>query len=266
MNNGDTAPKSSSDDLARYRAPALEKGLDILELLVAESEPLSVSVIAQKLGRSTGELFRMIQVLERRGFVEQTAANGGYRLSGRLLSLGMDQPAVKTLVEIALAHMRQLSLDIGQSCHLAMHSEGQIVVVARMESSEMIGFSVRIGYRRPLMSTLSGTILYAFQPEIIRRRWEEYLRPRPTKEQLSVFIAKADRIRKKRHAQQPSEFVVGVTDMSAPILRDEIAAAALTVPFLASTSPAKSISESTEYITRAARAISSGLILSDQRA
>jgi len=60
--------------------------------------------------------------------------------------------------------VRQLSFDISQSCHLAMHSEGQIVVVARMESAEMIGFSVRIGYRRPPWHTLSGAILYAFQP------------------------------------------------------------------------------------------------------
>lgn len=205
-------PKSSSDDLARYRAPALEKGLDILELLVAESQPLSVSVIAQKLGRSTGELFRMIQVLERRGFVEQAAVNGGYRLSGRLLSLGMDQSSVKTLVEIALPHMRQLSLDIGQSCHLAMHSEGQIVVVARMESSEMIGFSVRIGYRRPLMSTLSGTILYAFQPEIIRRRWKSTCGPgRPRNSSAFLQLRPTESEKNGTHSSQASLLLASPT-------------------------------------------------------
>jgi len=257
--------KAPVADPHRYRAPALEKGLDILELLVAEHSDLSLSSIAQKLGRSTGELFRMIQVLERRGFVEQSHESGAYRLSGRLLSLGMDQPMVKTLVEIALPHMRQLSTEIGQSCHLAMHSEGQIVVVARMESAEMIGFSVRTGYRRPLMHTLSGAILYAFQPQVTRQRWEEYWRPRPSIEQLNVFRAKADRIRKRGHAQQNSEFVQGVTDISAPIVRDDIAAAALTVPFLSSTSPARSLEESIPDLVAAARAISSGLMLSDQR-
>jgi len=256
----------ASDAESRYRAPALEKGLDILELLVSEPDPLTVSVIAQKLSRSTGELFRMIQVLDRRGFVEQAPESGGYRLSGRLFSLGMVQPAVKTLIEIALPHMRQLSLDIGQSCHLALHSVGQIVVVARMESSELIGFSVRIGYRRPLTHTLSGTLLYAFQPEVNRRRWEEHLRPKPGKEELAEFRAKADRIRKKGHGQQPSEFVPGVTDISAPILRNNIAAAALTVPFLDSTSPVRSLKESTEYLVRTAAEISSGLLSGDQRA
>jgi len=258
-------PKLTANPRHRYRAPALEKGLDILELLVAESQALTVSNIATKLGRSTGELFRMIHVLERRGFVEQSRESGAYRLSGRLLSLGLDQPAVKTLVEIALPHMRQLSLDIGQSCHLAMHSEGQIVVVARMESAEMIGFSVRIGYRRPLLQAVSGAILYAFQPQVIRERWEKHCRPWPSSEQLHVFRAKAARIRQQGHAQQRSEFVQGVTDLSAPIVRDDIAAAALTVPFLASTSPARSLKDSVAFIVRAARAISGGLVLSDQR-
>ena len=260
------APHSGAAQIVRYRAPALEKGLDILELLVAESDPLTVSEIAKKLHRSTGELFRMIQVLERRGFVEQGPEAGGFRLSGRLFSLGMAQPAVKTLTEVALPHMRRLSLDIGQSCHLALHSVGQIVVVARMESSELIGFSVRIGYRRPLTHALSGALLYAFQPEIVRGRWEEHLRPKPSKKELAEFRAKADGIRKTGHGRKASESVPGVTDISAPILRNDIAAAALTVPFLESTSPAKSLKESTQYLIRAADHISRGLLTSDHRA
>jgi len=259
-------PRFDDGDSVRYRAPALEKGLDILELLVAEPLPLTVSVIAQKLNRSTGELFRMIQVLDRRGFVEQAPESGGYRLSGRLFSLGMVQPAVKTLIELALPHMRQLSLDIGQSCHLALHSVGQIVVVARMESSELIGFSVRIGYRRPLSHTLSGAVLYAFQPDVIRQHWEEQLRPKPTREELIAFRAKAERIRRKGHGKQASEFVGGVTDISAPILRNSVAAAALTVPFLDSSSPVRSLKESTEYLVRTAGEISSGLLSADHRA
>jgi DNA-binding IclR family transcriptional regulator len=82
---------------------------------------------------------------------------------------------------------------------------------------------------------------------------------------LNIFRAKADRIRKRGHAQQNSEFVQGVTDISAPIVRDDIAAAALTVPFLSSTSPARSLEESIPDLVAAARAISSGLMLSDQR-
>ena len=81
----------------------------------------------------------------------------GYRLTSKLFALGLDQPHVKTLIEISLPVMRQLSRNTGQSCHLAIRRfNGQIIVVARMESSEQIGFTVRVGYSRALQLTGSG--------------------------------------------------------------------------------------------------------------
>src|SRR3954463_2173863 len=111
-----------SDTGRRYRAPALEKGLEILELLAGEAGPLPVSAIGQRLGRSTNELFRMIQVLQYRGYIQQETG-GGYRLTDKLFSLGMEQPRTRNLLEVALPAMRQLAVRIGQSCHLAVHSK-----------------------------------------------------------------------------------------------------------------------------------------------
>src|SRR2546421_6967435 len=154
-----------AENESRYRAPALEKGLDVLELLAAQTEPMTLTAIVKQVGRSHGELFRMVQVLEHRGYIEQESGGEGYRLTDRLFSLGMQQPRTRSLLEIALPVMRQLTQAVGQSCHLAMHSLGDIVVVARIESAELLGFSVRVGYRRPLAKSASGSVLYAFQPE-----------------------------------------------------------------------------------------------------
>ena len=48
---------------AKYRAPALDKGLDILELLARAQAPLTMTGIAAAIGYSKGEIFRMLQVL-----------------------------------------------------------------------------------------------------------------------------------------------------------------------------------------------------------
>ena len=45
-------PVSIADDAERYRAPALDKGLDILELLAATDDGLSQAEIAKALARS----------------------------------------------------------------------------------------------------------------------------------------------------------------------------------------------------------------------
>lgn len=250
---------------SRYRAPALEKGLDILELLAGETEPMTLTAIVKRLGRSHGELFRMVQVLEYRGYIEQDESNEGYRLSDRLFSLGMQQPRMRTLHEIALPIMRQLADAVGQSCHLALHSLGDIVVIARIESGELMGFSVRVGNRRPLPKSASGVVLYAFQPEDVRRRWEKLFNPPLAEQELEAFRAEADSIHDRRVVLTPSPVVVGVTDISAPVMRGGMAAAALTVPYLKKLQPSVSPKETAELVRRAAEKISQQLIETDSR-
>ena len=75
------------EDGRRYKAPALEKGLDILELLATTSTPMTLTQIVNQLDRSHGELFRMVQVLEFRGYIEQEGPSEGYVLTDKLFSL-----------------------------------------------------------------------------------------------------------------------------------------------------------------------------------
>lgn len=222
---------ADEEQLPKYRAPALDKGLDILELLSSTPEPLTATTIVKRLGRSTGELFRMLQVLEYRGYIERPAGGEGYKLTSKLFGLGMIQPPVKGLVEIALPYMRELARETGQSCHLAMHSQGDIVVVARMESNAELGFSVRVGYRRAMPRTTSGLVLYAFQDDATRSRWDSFFSEVPADE-TDQFRKRADSVRAIGHVQSPSSYVAGVTDLSSPILRGEFAAAALTIPYV----------------------------------
>ena len=79
----------------KYSAPALEKGLDILELLSKDATPLSTSTIAEKLGRSNAEIYRMILVLEQRGYIEKSEDIDGYQVTRRLLQLGTEHEPIK---------------------------------------------------------------------------------------------------------------------------------------------------------------------------
>lgn len=248
----------------RYRAPALEKGLQILELLAGEARPMPLSAIAQRLGRSTNELFRMMQVLQYQGFIDQ-ATGGGYQLTDKLFSLGMEQPRTRNLLEIALPVMRQLAVTIGQSCHVAVHSKGQIVVIARMESDEQIGFTVRLGYRQSLLKTSSGAVLYAHQNADTRKRWAARWEPQPNPQELATFLRRCEAIRARGHETAVSSFVAGVTDISAPILRGGQAAAALTVPFVHSNPLRLPMEETVGHIEAAAHEISQQLVHGDSR-
>jgi len=249
----------------RYRAPALDKGLDILELLGKERSPLTISIISQRLGRSISELFRMVQVLEYRGFIRQADNGEGFVPTDKLFALGMDQAPVKSLLELSLPVMRELSTTIGQSCHLVLRSGSDIVVVARMESAGEIGFTVRVGYRKTLVLSGSGPVLYAFQQERDQQKWLKEVPADVTAQQLATFLARTERVHAQGYGRAESEFVIGVTDLAAPVLRGPIAAAALTVPFVHSSQLVMPIEDAIEHLCASAKSISSSLHISDHR-
>nr|WP_298723237.1 IclR family transcriptional regulator [uncultured Steroidobacter sp.] len=221
------------DEERKYSAPALEKGLDVLELLAARGTPLTMSQIAAELGRSVSELFRMVDALVHRGYVAQAESGDGFELTNKLFALGVARAPTKSLLEDALPEMRKLSHVIGQSCHLAVPSEEQMVVVARIEAPGNQGFSVRVGYRRPLVDSTSGLVLYAFQPEAVREEWRKRLAPTVSAKAWKSFEERAALARTQKYVKADSDVTRHIVDLSAPVIAaDGGAAAALTCPYI----------------------------------
>lgn len=214
----------------KYRAPALEKGLDILELLARHSDPLTSSQIATILGRSVSELFRMIMALEYRGYIMQVA--DGYALTNKLFTLGIAQGSAKTLLDASLSAMKELSNEIGQSCHLVVPSGDQIVVIARQESPMDLGFSVRVGYRRRLIDTNSGALFFGLASAEEQAQWLPHLSHSATSDEVQRFHLRAEAAVQKGYIQHPSDFVEGVMDFCMPICNRQGAVAVLIVPFI----------------------------------
>jgi DNA-binding IclR family transcriptional regulator len=202
----------------KYRAPALEKGLDVLELMAARGAPMTLSQISTALDRSVSELFRMVQALEYKGYIVSSASGEGYSLTNKLFALGMAQAPIKTLVEAALPAMRRLAKASVQSCHLAVPSDDQIAVVTRVEAPGDLGFSVRVGYRRPVLDATSGVVLYAFQPAPLQEEWLARLSIGSAKKRVAHFLSRVEEVRAQGFARARSDFVEGVVDISAPIM------------------------------------------------
>lgn len=243
----------------KYKAPALEKGLDVLELLARSRDPMTTSQIASELGRSVSELFRMVLALEYRGYiVPAEGGKDGYTLSNKLFALGIARAPTKTLIELALPVMSALARDICQSCHIAMASGDQIVVVGRIENPGDLGFSVRVGYRRPLVQAASGVILYGFQePDtqaVMRGQLGEVARA-----DMDAFTERATLASAQGHVRSPSDFSDGVTDLSAPLMGRRGAVAALTVPFVRYQPERCTVDEAIERLCAAAGQLSEAL-------
>jgi DNA-binding IclR family transcriptional regulator len=243
----------------KYRAPALDKGLDILELLAGSKHPLSIAEISEGVGRSRGEIFRMLQVLEERDYIMRGEGDVGYSVTPRLFRLGMEQPPVKSAIETALPIMHQLADASGQACHLVVPSGEQIVVVARVDPPGEVALVVRVGHRRPMSQSTSGHILLAFQEEQVRERWLDLIaryEPALDRKKLTKLLAQ---LRTRGYASETSHVVDAVTDLSAPVIQHGSAVCALTIPYLEQHNSGQAMDDVVAALLRATRQISEAL-------
>jgi DNA-binding IclR family transcriptional regulator len=242
-------------DDRKYRAPALEKGLDVLELLASQGPALTPSQMSAELGRSVSELFRMIQVLEFRGYIELTP--DGYRLTNRLFTLGLAQAPVKSLAEVALPAMRALSELTVQSCHLVVPTEDQIVVIARIEGPGDLGYSVRLGYRRNIIDASSGLMFYGCASEQTRARLAARLVTAHGRVRVNDYVVAAEEAGRLGYVRRESDFVKGVTDLVAPIMGSDGILATLITPYIQRTPPVCDADAALTHLRAAAQTISS---------
>ena len=241
-----------------YSAPALEKGLDILEALCQSEQPLSQKDIAQRLGRSVGEIYRMISCLVNRHYVALVDENT-YSITTKLFELAHVNPPTHRLLVEAMPIMQRLAGELDHSCHLTVYGQGQQVVLCKVDTPSGMGFAVRAGAELDVLISASGRVLVAFQDDETRQlRIEESIQRRP--EQADPQIDSIlDKIRVAGYESIPSVQVRGLWAVSFPILDTQgRAIAALTVPYAErlDQSQRKSIPEVTEALGAAARTLS----------
>jgi DNA-binding IclR family transcriptional regulator len=243
-----------------YSAPALEKGFDVFEVLANHPGGLTLTEIAAELGRSINELFRLIVVMEQRGYLRKTS-DDRYVVTYRVLDLAYRATPVQDLAHAAAAPMYDLAHAVLQSCHLVVPGEGHGLVVLRQENPGPTSFSVRVGAPIDLVASCSGNVILAFT-DAERMHGLFGL----AKDEIAALLAPIEpllaRIRAQGHERRPSPMTHGVVDLSHPVFGfDGRLAAVLTIPFLQRIDGSQpvSIDDATDMLGVTARAISAEL-------
>jgi DNA-binding IclR family transcriptional regulator len=250
--------KNTEAEAKAYAAPALEKGLDILELLCATNQPLSQREIAQKLGRSVGEVYRMINCLVARNYV--SLFDDTYSVTNKLFELAHMNPPTHRLLNEARPIMHKLSNELEQSCHLTIYGQGKQMVIAKVDVPSGMGFSVRVGAELDVIVSASGRVLLAFQdPRVTELRIQESMARSPDYEdpQLGLVLT---RIKADGYESAHSVQVRGLYAISYPVLDvNRHAIAALTVPYSERIDQRgrKTIADAQQYLGEAAKLLSS---------
>jgi DNA-binding IclR family transcriptional regulator len=213
-----------------YNAPALEKGLDILELLASSAEPMSKKQIAEMAGRSVGEIFRVLSVLARRGYVTFNEDSGKYMFSMQMFTVANQYPPQSQLLNIAKPLMKMVSEKVNQSCHVSWYDNQHLVVIGREESPYKMGFSLKIGAKLDVCSSGSGIVLLSFSDELKR---EKILKQSgATDYEIEQANALLNQTKNQGYFIGPSPQISGITNISVPIFTGSEMLAVLTVPYV----------------------------------
>lgn len=243
-----------------YPTPALEKGLDILELFASTPEGLTVSEVARRLNRTVSEIFRMLLCLEQRGYIVQSANKERYHLTLRLFRLAQEHPPTKRVVTEALPVMHWLAHELRQSCHLGVLDGGHVVILAQVDSPESTGFYVKVGSKVDLMHAATGHVILAHQTEdACGRAIEEWARETKKRKpsDLEDHLAK---IRARGYERRASYEVTGVVNFSFPVLNAQgNAVAGLTIPYVKRIEDTISVTDIVVALRNASQQISEAL-------
>jgi DNA-binding IclR family transcriptional regulator len=220
------------EENSNYSAPALDKGLDILEVLCQCENGLTQQEIAIRLKRKLGEIYRMLNCLVQRNYV---ANNGStYTITSKLFQLSHFHPPTYRLLTAAIPIMEELSREISFPCDLRIYNYGVQTVIASIQPPDGLGFMTRVGSEIAVAPSASGLVLVAFQaPVITELRIQESL-PNKSNTEVNNFKKVLKEVAAKGFASIQSNQYAGLHAISFPVLDGNgYAVAAMTVPMLA---------------------------------
>ena len=211
-------------DRPKYRVPALEKGLDILEYLSASNVPRTQAEIARALDRTSSEIFRMLDHLEQRHYLIRDEHSGRYSLSLRLFELAHTHSPIEQVLRQAREPMHGFATSARESVHLGTLQGRDLLILAQQESPEQVRLSLSVGSTQPALQTTSGCLLVA---HLADERREAYLAENPQFQQLGGAARKRLRdqladARRDGYLIADSRVTVGVRDVAVLIGNPEL--------------------------------------------
>ncbi|MEU9979686.1 IclR family transcriptional regulator [Streptomyces sp. NPDC050856] len=196
----------------------VDRALSILPLL-AEG-PADLGQVAGRLGVHKSTALRLLRTLHQHGLVHRQQ-DQRYRLGARLFALAQEAFENLDVREIAHPHLVRLNERTGHTVHLAVHEEGEVLYIDKVDSRYPVRMYSRIG--KPVAITVAAVakLLLADLPEAERRALVERLdypayTPRSTPN-AAAFLAELATVREQGWATDLGGHEESINCVAAPV-------------------------------------------------
>lgn len=250
--------KTTSQDnnkMNKSAVPSVEKAFDVIELLSDSRDGYTMNEIVDALGRTMGELYRIVVYLSERGYLEQDLNSNRYSLTMQLFELSHRFDPTERIIKNAVPLLERISARTDQSCHLGVLNRTSVLVLASIHSPRPAGYTVRTGALFPVRQTSTGSVILAFSADSVRKRHIARL----PKEQKDAERESLSDIRSKGFDSRAGSLVEGVWSLSAPVFDGRGVVAAITSGYIRQPDQLASTEEALLEIRKAALKLSQSL-------
>jgi IclR family KDG regulon transcriptional repressor len=204
-----------------YPIKVLDKTFFILDILLQHGSTMHMTEIAEKLGLYPSTTHRILDTLKHWGYVEQEPNNQRYQLGLKVIELGMAKLHQMDLAREATPYLKELVNQCNETVHLGVMEEGEVLYLAKEESSQTIRMISYVGKRAPLYCTALGKILLAYMSEEEREKiLEDRELPRLTEKTITdkrELEKELSKVREQGFALDREENEKDVRCVAAPI-------------------------------------------------
>jgi len=228
---------SDQAEKPKYYLRTVGDALNLLVRLSRAGAPQGITELSRASGLRPSKIHRLLDTLRFEGWVEQDPATRKYSLGVSVLELADSKLKATDLVRTAEPFLRRLVEACGETAHLAVLSNGQVLYLDKKEASQALGLISRVGQTLPAHCTALGKVLLADLGEEERKRTAAGLGLKPyTKRTVTDYRrlkAELKKVRAQGFAQDREELVEGLCCLAAPV-RDHtgrvVAALSVSVP------------------------------------
>jgi len=179
--------------------------------------------IARLLGEQKPRVYRHLSTLKGLGVVLQEGRSGGYRLGGKLFSLGEAALEQFDLRFVAAPFLTRLRDQTQQTALLSVPGNGEPLVLSCVEYLDRLSIASRPGNRPPPHCSSQGRVALAFCDEAARKRVLGRKLTAFTPHSMTnrqQIEARLTLIRERFYEDALDEVRLGINALSAPVFRD----------------------------------------------
>ena len=198
---------------------SVDRALTVLEIL-AHRGVAGVTEIAGELGVHKSTASRLVQVLETRGFVEQLADRGKYRLGLGIVRLAGALTVQRDLAHESRAACEALAADVGETVNVAILDGDRVINISEVRGPGAFAVHNWVGQSTPPHATSSGKVLLAHRPGLDLRALLGDPLPQYTEHTLpdaASLERELVRVRMQGWAAAVEEYELGLNALAAPV-------------------------------------------------